>query len=75
MDAPGTWFVRAPFVSSALLSYIVRLTLGNEPIGAIQIITGWLVPLICMVLVVAGFKGWLWLRANGVRRTLHANLA
>ena len=55
-------------VASAFSSYIVWTVAGKEPISAAQIITGWIVPLICMVLVVAGFKGWLWLRTNGAKR-------
>ena len=56
-------------VASAFSSYIVWTVAGKEPISAAQIITGWIVPLICMVLVVAGFKGWLWLRTNGSKQT------
>lgn len=55
--------------ASAFSSYIGWTAAGHEPISAAQIITGWIVPLICMVLVLAGFKGWLWLKTNGSKRT------
>ena len=55
-------------VASAFSSYIVWSVAREEPTSGGQIITGWIVPLICMVLVVAGFKGWLWLRTNGAKR-------
>ncbi len=57
-------------VISVSSASIALKRVGVIEISSIQIVTGWIVPLICTILVVAGFKGWLWLRENDVRRPL-----
>lgn len=52
-------------VGNAFFLYHTFAAAGNKPIIALQIIMGWIVPLICMILVIAGFRGWLWLKTNG----------
>lgn len=55
---------------SAISAYVTLLNLGIERISGVQIVTSWIVPLICSVLMVAGFKGWLLLRARNLPRPL-----
>ncbi|MEX3016088.1 hypothetical protein [Gymnodinialimonas hymeniacidonis] len=43
-------------------------TIAAAPSGAL-IATQWIIPLICLILVSAGIRGWLWLRSNGVKRS------
>ena len=57
-------------VINALTSYFALIDVGIAGIGSVQIVTSWIVPLICSVLVVAGFKGWLWLKVRGFPRPL-----
>ena len=57
-------------VISALAAYIAFVEVGAARISGVQIVTSWIVPLICSVLMVAGFKGWLWLKAKGFPRPL-----
>ena len=57
-------------VISALTAYIALMAVGVAGISGVQIVTSWIVPLICSVLMIAGFKGWLWLRAEGLPRPL-----
>ena len=57
-------------VISALTAYIALMDVGIAGISGVQIVTSWIVPLICSVLMAAGFKGWLWLKAEGLPRPL-----
>ncbi|MEJ8561010.1 hypothetical protein QTO30_07095 [Yoonia sp. GPGPB17] len=57
-------------ILSALSGYVALMDVGIERIGGVQIVTSWIVPLICSVLMVAGFKGWLWLKTKGLPRPL-----
>ncbi len=40
---------------------------GQSAVSAIQLVLGWIVPLICLALVFGGLRGWRWLRANGAK--------
>ena len=33
-----------------------------------ELLVGWIIPLLCLTLMLGGLRGWLWLRANGIRR-------
>ena len=57
-------------VISAFSAYVALMDFGIARINGVQIVTSWIVPLICSVLMVAGFKGWLWLKAKGLPRPL-----
>lgn len=56
-------------VVNAFFSYIVWKAAGGGLINAVQIMRGWIIPLICIFLALSGFKGWLWLKANGTKST------
>ena len=57
-------------VISAFSAYVALMDFEIARINGVQIVTSWIVPLICSVLMVAGFKGWLWLKAKGLPRPL-----
>lgn len=59
----------AAFVAiKALVDYISLVIVGGGVTSIVQVVISWIVALICCVLVIAGFKGWLWLKANGLPR-------
>lgn len=41
----------------------------NAAVIVIQLLTGWIIPLLCALLMIGGLRGWLWMRAHGIRRS------
>lgn len=39
---------------------------GGELVNGTMVVIGWVIPLICTVLVFGGVRGWRWMVANGV---------
>lgn len=64
----------ADFILSAIYTYIMLMNAqglgGADTRVYVKVFASWVVPLICSVLIIAGFKGWLWLRANGFPRSM-----
>ncbi|WP_338550326.1 hypothetical protein [Roseovarius phycicola] len=52
------------FVGNAVFSYWAWKVLGSGQSTGAGLVMGWIVPTICMILVVAGLRGWIWLKAN-----------
>ncbi|TRW97544.1 hypothetical protein FNJ84_08545 [Paracoccus sp. M683] len=52
--------------ANALLSYIEWHLAGQTRIGIARLVAGWIVPIICLILAIGGFRGWRWMRANAV---------
>ena len=48
-------------------SYIGWQVAGQNTTVSGQILLGWIVPTICLILMVGGFRGWLWMRASKAR--------
>lgn len=68
---PSVLVLFAAFLGiNVLTAYIALMDVGIVGISGVQIVTSWIVPLICSVLMAAGFKGWLWLRARRLPRPL-----
>lgn len=53
--------------ANLLFSYIGWRVAGKTPAASAQLLLGWVVPALCLILVAGGFRGWLWMRANKAR--------
>lgn len=42
---------------------------GQNGIAGAGLLIGWIIPLICLALMLGGLRGWLWLRAHRVPRS------
>lgn len=51
--------------ASFTLSYLEWTLAGQTQIGGAQVALRWVVPIICLILVVGGFRGWRWLKSHG----------
>jgi len=54
--------------ANAVSAYLAWAISGGPGLTGAQIVMGWIVPLICLILSLAGLRGWIWLRANGAER-------
>ncbi len=59
-------FVTYLAASLALTIFVTRASAIPNMSGT-MIVTQWVIPIICLILISAGIRGWLWLRANGVK--------
>jgi uncharacterized membrane protein len=50
--------------ASAFLTYLGWHLTGRAQAGAIQAVFSWIIPIICLVLVVGGVRGWRWLNSH-----------
>ncbi|MDO5641810.1 MAG: hypothetical protein Q4G26_05400 [Paracoccus sp. (in: a-proteobacteria)] len=51
------------------LSYMEWQLAGQSQASGAGIVLRWIVPVICLILVIGGLRGWLWLRAHQIRRS------
>ncbi|MDT0683453.1 hypothetical protein RM543_12220 [Roseicyclus sp. F158] len=49
---------------SLFSSYIGWQVAGGNPTTGAQILLGWIIPAICLILMVSGLRGWFWMRQN-----------
>ncbi|WP_316015998.1 hypothetical protein [Roseobacter sp. HKCCA0434] len=54
-------------VTNISATYMNAMTYGAFSSFNGYILLGWIVPLICLLLAFSGLKGWLWMRANGMK--------
>lgn len=57
------------FGASLFSSYIGWRVAGETSTASVQILLGWIIPVICSILMVGGFRGWRWMRGNKARLT------
>lgn len=55
--------------ASQFSAYIGWRLAGETPTASAHILLSWIVPAICTILMINGFQGWLWMRANGKKRS------
>lgn len=55
------------------MAAVTRLTqlVGGGAAASIpsQQLTGWIIPVLCALLMIGGLRGWLWMHAHGARRS------
>ncbi|NBR91159.1 MAG: hypothetical protein EBS68_14855 [Rhodobacteraceae bacterium] len=57
-----------PFLGVSLFaSYGAWQMAGRNSLANAQILLGWIIPVICLILIICGLRGWLWMRANSER--------
>jgi hypothetical protein len=55
------------FLGAKALSFTAVLGVADiDPLNGTMLVMGWIIPLICTVLVFGGVRGWRWMVANGV---------
>lgn len=50
--------------ANAFLAYLGWHLAGRTLAGTSQVILSWIVPVICLVLILGGFRGWRWLKLH-----------
>jgi hypothetical protein len=53
-------------IANALLPFTVWHMSGKNGVVAITVIGNWVVPVLCAMLTLSGYRGWRWLKQNGI---------
>ena len=55
--------------TSAVLTFLGWHLEGRTQAGAIQAVFSWIIPIICLVLVIGGVRGWRWIISHGGKQS------